>query len=425
MRFPTNRFSGWLVLLLAAALAQPAFPAQQLFTTQFIVVGEGLAAGLADFQLRDVYQNASFPAVMANAFQTAFPMPILQSPGIGGGTPGFTILPPRLPGVLQGSVRNDFPPDLFVFNLSVPGFTLSDSLNKAPTPPLIQSKAPEQTLINFILGYPALIAGANLPLWTQVQYAVEMNPTLVVVELGYYDVLQPAATNNPAALPDISTFTSQFSTMLSRLNASSPQIIVMTVPNPFDTAYFTPVANASRLLGAPASTITSLFGVGPNDYLTPNGLMAAGSAIANNNAQPAPLSKTQYGVVSAATATAVEASVAAINSAIVSAAHQVGPNVIVYDLNAFFSSVRQNGLAVGTTTLTANYLGGFYSLDGYYPGQTGHAAIANNLLQLLNTTYGTSFATVDLATVAAGDPVLGFTPAVKKAASFKAKQGTR
>jgi hypothetical protein len=321
---------------------------------------------------------------------------------------------------LQGPVRNDFPPDLFVFNLSVPGFTLSDSLNLAPAPPLIQSRNPQQTLTNFILGYPALIAGANLPLWTQAQYAVEMNPTLVVVELGYYDVLQPAATNNPGALPTVSNFSSQFATLLSRLNASSPQMIVMTVPNPFDTAYFTPVANASRLLGAPASVLTSLFGVGANDYLTPTGLMLAGSAIATNNAHPAPLSSTPNAVVSAATATAVEATVAAINSAITSAAQQVGPNVIVYDLQAFFSNVRQNGLSAGTNTLTADYMGGFYSLDGYYPGQTGHAAIANNLLQLLNSTYGTTFATVNLATVAASDPVLGFTPsAVKKPSSIK------
>jgi phospholipase/lecithinase/hemolysin len=119
-------------------------------------------------------------------------------------------------------------------------------------------------------------------------------------------------------------------------------------------------------------------------------------------------------VVKAATATAVQASVAALNSAITSAAKQLGPNVIVYDLQAFFAGVRQNGLTAGANTLTADYLGGFYSLDGYYPGQTGHAAIANNLLQLLNSTYGTNFATVDLATVAAGDPVLGFTPRAKK-----------
>jgi hypothetical protein len=341
-------------------------------------------------------------------------MPILQSPGIGGGAPGFPVLPPRLPGLLQGPVRKDFPPDLFVFNLSVPGFTLSHSLNMPPKPPLIQVRKPEQTLVNFILGYPALIAGANLPLWSQVQYAVEMNPTLVVVELGYYDVLEPATTNNPAGLPDVSTFSSNFSSMLSRLNASSPQIIVMTVPNPLDTAYFTPVANASRLLGAPASVLTSLFGVAADDYLTPTGLMAAGNAIAANNAHPAHLSTIPNAVVSAATATAVQASVTALNSAITSAAKQLGPNVIVYDLQAFFAGVKQNGLAAGANTLTADYMGGFYSLDGYYPGQTGHAAIANNLLGLLNTTYGTSFPTVDLATVAAGDPVLGFTPRAKK-----------
>jgi hypothetical protein len=414
IRFPQIKFSAWAIVLLATVLARPALPAQKLDTTQFIVVGEGLAAGMADFQLRDVYQKASFPALMATSFKTAFPMPILQSPGLGGGAPGFPVLPARLPGLLQGSVRNDFPPDLFVFNLSVPGFTLSHSLNMPPKPPLIQSRHPQQTLVNFILGYPALIAGANLPLWSQVQYAVEMNPTLVVVELGYYDVLEPATTNNPAALPDVATFSSNFSTMLSRLNASSPQIIVMTVPNPLDTAYFTPVSSASRLLGAPTSVLTSLFGVAADDYLTPTGLMAAGGAIAANNEHPAHLSTIPNAVVKAATATAVQASVAALNSAITSAAKQLGPNVIVYDLQAFFAGVRQNGLTAGANTLTADYMGGFYSLDGYYPGQTGHAAIANNLLQLLNSTYGTNFPTVDLATVAAGDPVLGFTPRAKK-----------
>src|SRR5579872_2496964 len=108
IRFPRIGFSGYSALFLAAALARPALPAQKLDTTQFIVVGEGLAAGMADFQLRDVYQSASFPALMAKAFKTAFPMPILQSPGMGGGAPGFPLLPPRLPGLLQGSVRNDF-----------------------------------------------------------------------------------------------------------------------------------------------------------------------------------------------------------------------------------------------------------------------------------------------------------------------------
>jgi hypothetical protein len=415
MRFLNIKFSAWPLLFLATALARPALPAQKLDTTQFIVVGEGLAAGMADFQLRDVYQNTSFPAVMANAFNTAFPMPILQSPGLPGGAPGFTPLPPVAPGNQQGTLRADFPPNLFSFNLSVPGFKVSDSLNVPPAPPLVQGKNGQQTLVNFILGYPALIAGSNLPLWSQTQYAVEMNPTLVIVELGYYDVLEAAATDNPADLPNIATLTSNYTQILSRINtASYPQIIVMTVPNPFDTAYFTPVANVSRLLGASSATVQSLFGVGPNDYLTPNGLMVAGGQIALNVANPPPLSNSTYAVVHAATATAVEASVTAINTAIKSAAQQIGSNVIVYDLNAFFSSVRQNGFVAGSTKLTADYLGGFYSLDGYYPGETGQAAIANNLLSLLNSAYGTNYLPVNLGTVASTDPVLGFTPTLRK-----------
>ena len=39
--------------------------------------------------------------------------------------------------------------------------------------------------------------------------------------------------------------------------------------------------------------------------------------------------------------------------------------------------VKAQGLQAGPRRLTAGYLGGFYSLNGYYPGKTGHAAIAN------------------------------------------------
>ncbi|HVY91271.1 MAG TPA: hypothetical protein VHA14_00925, partial [Bryobacteraceae bacterium] len=55
--------SGGRTRLLAAALpallllAPSGAPAQTLDTTQFVVIGEGLAAGMADFALRDIYQK--------------------------------------------------------------------------------------------------------------------------------------------------------------------------------------------------------------------------------------------------------------------------------------------------------------------------------------------------------------------------------
>lgn len=410
--------------LLAAALpvllllAPSGAPAQTLDTTQFIVIGEGLAAGMADFALRDVYQKTSFPAQMAAQMKTAFPMPILQSPGLSSGTPGFNTLPAGMPFTLQGAGRNDFPPQLFVFNLAMPGATVSDALNLRPAPPLIQPTNNKQTLANLILGYPSLIIENNVPYWSQAEYAIAMNPTLVVVELGYSEVLAAAATNDPSKLPNVQTFTQDYATLLSRLKANggaSPQVIVMTIPNPFDTAYFTSVNNATNFLaGAPPDTIATFLAMKQGDYFTPNGLVQAVTALITNNVNPFfdPFSAKTGTVVQAATQTAVEANLSQLNAAITSAAKSAGAQV--FDLQALLHNVRQNGLTVGNQTLTADYLGGFYSLDGYYPGATGQALIANQMLSFLNSTYHTNFGQVSLVDVAKDDPAGRLKPTIRK-----------
>ena len=65
--------------------------------------------------------------------------------------------------------------------------------------------------------------------------------------------------------------------------------------------------------------------------------------------------------------------------------------------------IKTSGAAAGGVLIRANYLGGFYSLDGVYPSLTGHALIANDILAFVNRTYGTSFKALDLASIAAAD----------------------
>jgi hypothetical protein len=81
---------------------------RKLDATNFVVMGEGLAAGMADFSLKDIYQEKSFPAQMAEKMNTAFPQPLIQGSGIGN-VPGFAPMPVRTPGPGQGAVRKDFP----------------------------------------------------------------------------------------------------------------------------------------------------------------------------------------------------------------------------------------------------------------------------------------------------------------------------
>ena len=50
------------------------------------------------------------------------------------------------------------------------------------------------------------------------------------------------------------------------------------------------------------------------------------------------------------------------------------------------------------------YRGGFFSLDGVHPSNTGYAIIANAFIDQLNTSYGLGIPDVSLAAVYATDP---------------------
>ena len=87
---------------------------------------------------------------------------------------------------------------------------------------------------------------------------------------------------------------------------------------------------------------------------------------------------------------------------------------MLYDLNAFFARAKVQGLTVGTRTLTADFQGGLYSLDGSYPGMVVHALIANDILALLNKTFSTSYPTVDATALLTSDPAVRITPLLRR-----------
>jgi hypothetical protein len=363
------------------------------------VLGEGLAAGVQDFGIRKEYQERSFPSLLAQQMGTILPLPLMQGPGVVA-IPGFQALPAILPNTRHTTVRDDFPPSLFVFNLSVPGLKLTESATRRPAEPLIRTNDPQQTLINLILGYPALVLGRGKPLWSQLEYAEMMRPTLVIVCLGYAEATEAAATGNPERMPDAATVRSSMDAILRRLRGTFAEVLVLNVPDPFDTGYFTSLESAPRYVGASSATLGSLYAIASDDWITPNGLIAIGTQLLSD--QPGALP--EGAIVHADAASEVRARVQAANAEIASVAQQNG--AILYDLHAQFRQIRTNGVVVGTRVLTADYLGGFYSINGFYPGMVGHTLIANGLLDLINRTYGASFSSVDPADALSDDPAL-------------------
>jgi hypothetical protein len=405
------RFGRFAAIIFLAILSRDFAQAQTLDTTTFVVMGEGLAAGMANFGLNSIVQSQSFPAQIAAQMKTAFPQPLIQPPGIGDviGYPGQEVRVQTYP---QGSVRNFYQPSnakdpaappLFILNLSVPGFTVADSVSLKPVAPIVQQNM-KQTVVNLILGFPQLFfrgpKGAPVPLWTQFEYAKTMFPTASLIELGYYEALDAAVNGEAGRLPDPNTFAATYGTIVKGLRDLQAQVIVTTIPNPLDTAYFSTPATAASLTAVEPAIISSGYSVGPQDYVTRTGLLAISNQVTNGSIGTLP----KGSILNAATAAAITSGVGALNAQIIKVAQTNG--AVVYDLNAYLHKIRLTGAVAGTRTLTADYFGGFYSLDAVYPGPTGHALIANDILAFLNQTYHQSFPLVDVKSVADADSTL-------------------
>jgi lysophospholipase L1-like esterase len=94
-------------------------------------------------------------------------------------------------------------------------------------------------------------------------------------------------------------------------------------------------------------------------------------------------------VLDATEQTTVANATSAFNNALTAAA--AARNLAVFDANAFFRSVS-SGYVVNAANNTAGYISGnLFSLDGVHPTPRGYAVIANEMLKVINTKYGSNF----------------------------------
>lgn len=364
-----------------------------LNSTTFVAIGDGLAAGAGDFGLSEELQPYSFPALVARQIGTSFSQPLFEAPGIGP-VIGFPDLPVRLPQPLQTTVLKEFPPSGLFSNVSIPGMKLIDALTRRPVSPLIHRSDGLQTAINLILGMPGLLLPGAQTAPTLVEYAVFRQPTLALVALGVFDVLDAALKGDASWIPDDVSFRLHYGNVLAPLGRVPTTIVACTLPDPKDLALYTRASEAPRLIKADMAVLSALFGLDEQDCLTPSGLIEAGCRLITRTAAQLP----EGSVVSPAVVARISERVASLNTHIRALAAEQG--ALVLDLQAFFARLKRDGLTAGDRRLTADYMGGIFSLNGVSPGATGHAAIANEMLSLLNKSCGTSFKPIDLAEMA-------------------------
>ncbi|HYK87128.1 MAG TPA: hypothetical protein VE398_00040 [Acidobacteriota bacterium] len=372
------------LLTLALLIACGQLPAQQaaLDTTTFIVMGGGLSAGVTDSVLIQESQRYCFPALMARQMNAIMPLPLLRD---GGPVPviAMNMRSNNIPPANQSTLRA-LPFPLFTFNVSVPFLRVSEGLSSRPAQPLVPDGNYKQSLINLVLGYPELTIEHPVS-WSQIEYVEMMAPTFVIVEMGFGDVAEGALSGDMGKITPTSSFATDYASVAKRLKDTAATVILLTVPDPTDTAYFATVDQVAGDLGTGADQLRQQFGIQPGDLITLGGRVEISERLQGRRNDPL----SNAALLRASAVATVQSAVQGMNSAITGAATTNGFKV--FDLYAFMREVRTQGVRAGSVQLGGNYPGGFYSSDGVFPTLTGYAVLANRLLDFVNATYRTAY----------------------------------
>lgn len=375
--------------------APPPVAPGDFSTTVF--VGDSLTAGFQSESLLDTAEVHGWAPLVAKQAGFNIVQALIAPPG----APATLVLKSVSPlTIVQASgitIGRDNP-STQVTDLAVPGATLNDILN---TVPVLLPTTDDQIITQLVLGYPGLGVGQA---YSQTTFATKANPTTIFVWAGNNDALNADLSGTPSSMTSLADFTAQYTSLISQLTSKTKaHLVIANIPDVTLVPYLQPAAGVlaqyAAATGYPTSTLSGLLGVAPGDYVTPDGLDEITAILGGKQTTPV----SDAGLLTAAEAATVQQRVTDYNTVIAAQAKAAGATVV--DIHALFDNMAKNGLTVSGYTGTNAFLGGFFSLDGIHPTNTGYAVVANAFIDAMNAGFNAKIPDVDLAAVAAADPL--------------------
>ncbi len=298
-------------------------------------------------------------------------------------------------------------PDKQPTNIAVPGLTVSTALTLRPKWPTTD---PEQFWATIVLGVPELTYG-SAP--TEIELATALKPTVIVEWLGNNDALVPALAGQLNALTPVEKFAEDYEKVVGKLSDTGASLITATIPDVTEVPYFTPVSTIAAQAKLPIQTTAELLGIGPDDYVRPSAQTFIDQILTGARkgplpaACPAPLPDlgvaTLPCVLTQADAKMVRKYISCYN--LIIAATTLVHGGVVVDIHELVDRIYRKGYKVGSKTLTTDFFGGLFSLDGIHPTNTGYGIIANEFIRTMNSFAGTAIPAANIDEIFAKDPL--------------------
>lgn len=363
------------------------------------------------------------------------PLPLMAAPGVG------TVLVPNSQGAptpitgpcnaLNGiaytfgtAMQARLNPHRAPFDVGIPGQTMHEAVYQyQPTGPCKPPPGPVGALAALLPenGYFYPILGNFGITVTQLQAAVALRPQLTTVWLGSNDLLKFAFSNGAVGPTDPGQFAGDLTTIIRSLQKTGSKVAVANLVDVLHAAFFFPGPSIVAVItakfvsiGLPpsvalafanqlAAEILKESGVGPNGgWLTLQGLGKTFAAFQNGSQTIGLVATGDY--VTAALGVRLQQSNNTLNAVINGVAQQNGAALV--DIQGTFHKIVANGgiYPLNPKCCSLIYGGGFFSLDGIHPSDTGYAVLANAFISTIDSSFGYSIPFVDVNAIYANDP---------------------
>ncbi|GAB3824326.1 hypothetical protein GCM10028895_32510 [Pontibacter rugosus] len=399
----------------------------ELDFSNYVAIGNSLTAGYQDGGL---YREAlnSYPAILAQQFEEVgggeFVQPLFtEAQRNGSGYLRLAGLPTPTSPVLEPvttelAVRRDVQP--------LPGgprlTKYTDPVNNLAVPGISVLSAATPIYGGVNPYFERLLTDAEVGQKSYAQKVAEAQPTFFTMWLGNNDILT-YATNGAVADPTnpfsdktpVATFKAVYTQMMAALTkGGTVEGVVANIPDVTSVPFFNTVTLAAIRQGdnvpddaviyikvGPAPTdvrpltendrvlLTTRANIGrPDQVQTPNGPVTIPHGFHPAN----PLADNE--VLDAEEVVEVQNHTKLLNQAIAEVA--AANNIPVFDVNAFFTSIK-GGFKIDEVNYTTSFISGnLFSLDGVHLTPRGYAIIANEFVRVINSHYKASVPTVNV-----------------------------
>ena len=356
------------LLFLAVATTSPV--TQSAVT--LVGLGDSLAEGVQSGDANEFTQHFSFVNLIAAQMGAAMPLPLIRS-GLTG---------------LVGSTNGRFRIDTTVrtLNLGVSGATAQSILTNSATATIPAEIDTETELVLF----PEI--------GSQIEIAERLAPTYTACWIGNNDVSGSILSFNQldaTQLTPVASFTSSFTQLVNRLEATGTKAVFSTIPDISDVGYLLNGPDLIRFLGSdhglPAGSLSTVGAM----LLVKLGLESP-AIITNPNYV---LDPTEQQIISQ--------HIGLLNDVIRTTVASKG--MALADMQVLFEALTLTPLDFLGVSLQTRFLGGLFSLDGVHPSDIGQGIVAFFFIHALNTTYGAGIPQLDgqtLYTLANTDPFI-------------------